>query len=275
MSHPPLVAPRIPRPLGAETVRERAGGTPLVVLLDVDGTLAPLAERPEAARVPDSTRDVLRRLQRAPGVHLALVSGRAAADARRLVGLDGLWAVGNHGAEVVSPDDVVEIHPEVAAFAEAVAAAYADLADELRSLRGVLVEDKRWSLSIHTRLADRDAVPTVERAVERAAREHGLRVMLGKEIYELRAPVGVHKGTAVWALAERLGATGRDASVMFAGDDVTDEDAFLLLRERASHALTIRVSAAEAPTAAEFVVPDTEAVRLVLAQLADLRASRA
>jgi trehalose 6-phosphate phosphatase len=180
--------------------------------------------------------------------------------------------VGNHGAEVVSPDGVVEIHPEVAAFGHAVAAAHAELASELRPLPGVLVEDKRWSLSIHTRLADRAAVPTVREAVERAARAHGLRVLPGKEIYELRAPVGVHKGTAVWSLAERLGATGRDASVMFAGDDVTDEDAFLLLRERAAHALTIRVSAVPASSAAEFAVPDTEAVRQVIEQLVGLRA---
>jgi len=270
----PAAAPRlpgVPRALDDLAVRERAGGSPLVVLLDVDGTLAPLAPRPELARVPDATRDVLRRLQRAPGVHLALVSGRAAADARRLVGLDGLWTIGNHGAELVTPDDAVEIHPDVAGHVDAVAAAFDELSRALGAIHGVLVEDKRYSLSIHTRLADRDAVPTVHAAVERAAAAHGLRVMTGKEICELRAPAAVHKGTAVWALAERLGATGRDASVVFAGDDVTDEDAFAVLRERAEHALTVRVSHVDAPSAAEFVVADTEAMRHVLEQLAALR----
>ena len=262
---------RAPLPLDPGTLRARAGGTPFLVLLDVDGTLAPIAPRPELARVPDATRDAIRRLQHAPGVHVSLVSGRAAADARRLVGLDGLWTIGNHGAELVGPDDAVEIHPEVAQHAMAVSEARAELARALGDVPGVLVEDKRWSLSVHTRLAERSAVPTVRAAVEQAGVTHGLRLLPGKEIYELRAPVAVHKGTAIWALVERLGAAGRAASVMFAGDDVTDEDAFAVLRERAEHALTIRVAPADAPTAAEFVAPDTEAMRVVLEQLADLR----
>src|SRR5215212_8601198 len=72
------------------------------ILCDIDGTLAPVVARAEDARVPDATRRVLERL----GARYALVaciSGRRAEDARRMVGLDSLLYIGNHGLERLAP----------------------------------------------------------------------------------------------------------------------------------------------------------------------------
>ena len=78
-------------------IEARLGGTPLIVMLDVDGTLAPIAPRPEDAAVAPKTRELLERLIASRGVQVVLVSGRAASDALALVGVSGVWTVGNHG----------------------------------------------------------------------------------------------------------------------------------------------------------------------------------
>jgi trehalose 6-phosphate phosphatase len=165
----------------------------------------------------------------------------------------------------------------VAAAAPALAAAADELSDVTAHVRGVFVEDKRWSLSVHYRLSPPEWVPAVAAAVEDAALRHGLRLRPGKAVLELRAPVEVDKGTAALALARRLGADASAGSALFVGDDVTDEDAFRALRAGLPGAVTVRVLDPDASTppetAAEFVVAGTGGVRLLLERLADLRES--
>ena len=121
-----------------------------------------------------------------------------------------------------------------------------------------------WTLSLHYRLADPVVVPRLKGAVDAIAQQHGLRVTEGKGVYEVRPPVDLHKGTAVLALARRLGGLVPGTSIVFVGDDRTDEDAFLILREHTPDAVTIRVGGEESATAAEFRLPDPEAVRRFL-----------
>jgi trehalose-phosphatase len=252
-------------------VRRRLDGRPLVVLLDVDGTLAPIAPRPEEATVPVETRRVVAALAARPAVHVALVSGRTAADARRMVAVSNVWVIGNHGAETVSPDGDELVDAGVAPFERAIAHARHELAALLAAVPGVLVEDKRWTLSVHYRLADPQLVPRVQATVERIAHEHGLRMAGGKMVFEVRPPVRVDKGTAVLTLAQRLGGLAPDAALLFVGDDRTDEDAFRALRLRAARAVTVRVSDdPAAPTAAEFRLSDPVAVRRLLEELVDI-----
>src|SRR3982751_4733068 len=97
---------------------ERLAGRPLLLLFDVDGTLAPIAPRPSLARVPEETRDLLTVLARRPRVSVVLVSGRAGHDARRMVAVENLWTIGNHGAETIDPSGVVTVDPAVARYAE-------------------------------------------------------------------------------------------------------------------------------------------------------------
>lgn len=248
-----------------------AAARPRVLLLDVDGTLAPIVARPEDARVPAGMLAVLRALAAAPGTHVALVTGRAPADARRLVPVPGLWVVGNHGAERESPDGAVTVDPRVAAHAPALRAAVAELAAELAGVPGARVEDKAWSATAHFRLAapaDRGRVAGAARA---AARRHGLAARDGKMVVELRAPAHVDKGTAALALLGILGADAPGAGVLAAGDDVTDEDLFRRLADArpGGHApVTVRVGADGAPTAAAYRVADPPALAALLRELA-------
>ncbi len=260
--------PLLPLEPGVEV---RLSGSPFIVMLDVDGTLAPIAPRPEDAGVPPETQRVVASLAARPSVFVALVSGRAAPDARRMVGVSNVWVLGNHGAESITPSGEANVDPLVAPYEVAIAQARATLETLLAPVTGVIVEDKRWTLSVHYRQADQQIVPRLRSTVEGVAVQHGLRVHDGKMVFEVRPPVRVDKGTAVIGLADRLGGLVHGASLLFIGDDRTDEDAFRLLRQRVPHAVTVRVADESAETAAEFLADDPPAVRRFLELVAALR----
>ena len=242
----------------------RLRGTPLVLMLDVDGTLAPIAPRPEDAAVPPETRAVVAGLAALPDTRVALVSGRAAADALRLLAVPALAAAGNHGFELVTPAGGTRAHPAAAPYASALRAAVADLRARLGGIEGAFVEDKGLTLSVHYRLVAPDAADRVRTAAEEVAAARGLRASGGKLVTEIRPPVAIHKGTAVLALADELAGGAPGAAFFFAGDDVTDEDAFEQLRGRHPGGVTVHVGS-RPDTSAEFQVADVGALRELLA----------
>ena len=182
------------------------------VLLDVDGTLSPIVERPEDATVPDETRDEVRRLADRYAL-VACISGRPAAVARAMVGVDGIEYVGVHGLE--SHPGVPEYAPQ---FERLVVAAGWPWQVERKA--GVTV-------AFHYREVEDDAGEEAVERVVRSAEELGLAVQRGRKVVEVKPPIDADKGTAVRALlAER----GLDRA-LYAGDDTTDLDAFRGLDE--------------------------------------------
>lgn len=244
----------------------RLNGTPLMLLLDIDGTLAPIAGRPQDAVVPASTRRVVDELARTPDVHVVAISGRSALDSRRLICLDDTWIIGNHGIEFAPPMGPPIVRPEAVQFADRVAVAVRLALEFTRDIPGVIVEDKRWTLSVHYRLASRDVVPLLTEKLNDIARDLGLRVTTGKEVLELRPPIDVNKGTAAVELARTLGALDHDASLLCVGDDRTDEDMFREVRRAQPRCVTVRVGDTPSPhdTSAEFSLPDPDATRSLL-----------
>lgn len=244
-----------------------------MLLLDVDGTLAPIAPRPEYASVPRDTRQALADLAAMPGVYVAVISGRGADDARRLVDVPGVWIIGNHGIEVAAPGEPPIARDAVAGYAGAIAEAAARAASIADSLTGVLVENKRWTLSVHYRLAHPSVVPSLSARIAAVAKELGLALTGGKEVLELRPPVEIDKGTAAILLAEELGALTSSASILCAGDDRTDEDMFRAFRSREPDAVTVWVGPESAvdKTTAQFHVPDTSAMCELLESVLSLR----
>jgi trehalose-phosphatase len=230
-----MEAPELLAPLARDPGRS-------ALVLDVDGTLAPIAPRPELAAVPAETRAELERLV---GRYLlvACVSGRAGEDARRLVGVDGIELVGNHGLEL--DPRAHELAGEIARFRDAVA---------------LPVEDKTLSLTYHYREAeDENAARAELEEVARRAGEAGFDARWGRKVLEIRPAVEAHKGTAVRALVERS-----DARLgLYAGDDTTDLDGFAGLRSLGLvRAVCIAVASAEGPAelrqAADLVVAGPE-----------------
>lgn len=196
---------------------------------DVDGTLSPIAPTPEAAALLPGVRELLERA-RATFDTVAAVSGRAAPDAARMVGLPGLTYIGNHGMESLDPDGTLRILPAAAPYADDVQAALDTVERTLvPGYPGLRVERKGVTGSIHLRNA---ADPTAaEEAVTsmlaQVAAPRGLRITRGKRVVEVRPPVAVDKGVAIVEVVRSRGLRG----ALYLGDDRTDVDAFLALRE--------------------------------------------
>lgn len=256
----------------ASDVAARLAGAPLLVLLDVDGTLAPIAPRPEEAAVPPSARHAVAALAALPDVHVAFVSGRAAADVARLTGVAATWIIGNHGYEIRRPNGRAMPHHGARDEREAIAAAAREVAAATAAMPGVIIENKDWTVSVHFRLADPELVPRLRALVEGAAAAHHVRVLEGKKVLEIRPLAPVHKGTAVLELVRDVLAGRPGAAVLYMGDDTTDEDAFASLRAAVPGAVTVRVTHGDAArTAAEFTVRDPDAVVSFLDWLAQRR----
>ena len=263
-------------PLGS-AIEARLRGSPLVFLLDVDGTLAPIAPRPEYASVPNDTRQILTDLAATENVRVVVISGRSADDARRLVNVPGAWIIGNHGIEVAAPGEPPTARDAVAGYADSIAEAASRAARIADSVPGAIVENKRWTLSIHYRLAHPSVVPSLSARIAAIAKDLGLSLTGGKEVLELRPPVEIDKGTAAILVAEELGALSESASILCAGDDRTDEDMFRAFRSRRPDAVTVWVGPESAVdrTTAQFHVPDTAAMCELLEGVLALRRSLA
>lgn len=202
----------------------------LVLLLDFDGTLAPIVDHAEQAGMPDATRRALQRLMAIPGVEVAVVSGRGLADVRERAAIPDIAYAGNHGMEIQGPG-VDRIHPEAAAARPQLEAAKRRIEREIANVPGAWVEDKQLTLSVHYRQSPRERVPEIERAVRAAVEgEPRLKISSGKEVLEVRPRVEWHKGKAVLFLLDQMRPPA-GAPVLYLGDDVTDEDAFRALRE--------------------------------------------
>lgn len=250
----------------------RLGGTPFSVLLDIDGTLAPIAPRPDQVKVPPDTCKALERLIEIPDAHVAIVTGRSVQDGRRIVPLEGLGIIGNHGFEVLGEAGEVISEPAAMSFLDVVRKAAGRLAPLVKEIHGIVLEDKQWTLSVHYRLAARPAIPRITEEVQRVGAELGLRITRGKEVLELRPPLEVNKGTAAVLWVKRLGFSP-GASVLYIGDDRTDEDAFRELRDAFPRAVTIRVGDPDhgETTFAEFKVDTPADVTEFLVALANYR----
>ena len=220
------------------------------ILLDVDGVLAPIVDVPIDASVPDATREELRRLHRRYAL-VACISGRSGADARRIVGLDELVYVGEHG---------LELEPEAEAWSERLQA-FASSVDWDD------VERKPLTVSLHYRRAENEAEAlTMLSAIATRARHEGLVARFGRKVLELRPPVGAHKGTAVTHLLGERG-LGRG---LYAGDDTTDLDAFAAIGAL-ELGVKVAVASAEGPPelreAADIVVDGPAEVLQLLTRL--------
>jgi trehalose 6-phosphate phosphatase len=195
------------------------------VLLDVDGTLAPIVAQPEDATVPEATRAVLRDLVTRYAL-VAAITGRPGALGRELVGVEGVEVAGSHGLELA--DDAEEWRGRLEAFRDTV---------------DWPVEDKGLALSYHYRTHDVPALARNElEEIAEQARDAGLRARFGRMVLEVLPPLDAHKGTAVRALLHDRGLS----RALFAGDDTTDLDAFEAVGEL-EVGVNVAVASSEGP----------------------------
>jgi len=243
------------------------------ILLDIDGTLAPIVDQPDEASVPEGTRQLLIQISRRYGL-VACVSGRRASEARAMVSIGTISYLGSHGAELLRAGWTTPVlDPRLRDWAHRIRE-FGNRVDtpDLRRLR-IRVEDKGAILAFHWRLArDEDAARAAIDAVAAQAEAEGLGTHWGRKVLEVRPPVQIDKGAGIANLLQDTDVDG----AMYIGDDVTDLDAFRILRRladegRLTHVVRVGVRSQEGPaeivSEADIVVEGTDGVQELLSVL--------
>jgi alpha,alpha-trehalose-phosphate synthase [UDP-forming]/trehalose-phosphatase len=239
----------------------------IALFCDYDGVLTPIAPRPQEARLDEETRNLLRKIRDSARIRVTIISGRSLSDIADLVSVERLTFAGNHGLEISGPR-VQRIHPIALRVHETMDHLYHDFQRSLRDFSGVIVENKRLSLTIHYRLANPSRIADILQLCHELTEEHNaeqlLRITTGKKILEVRPNLDWDKGRAVlWILRTIYGEQWeRSALPIYLGDDETDEDVF---RALGTHGITIFVgSIATTETSARYTLESTDEVRLFL-----------
>jgi trehalose 6-phosphate phosphatase len=251
----------------------RADPSRAAILLDIDGTIAPIVEMAADARVPENTRQLLVEVARRYAV-VACVSGRRASEARAMVAIGAISYLGAHGSELLRAGwTEPRLDQELESWAQRIQAfgRESDTAD-LRRIR-VRIEDKATIVAFHWRgTPDEEAARAAIDAIAARAQEAGLRTHWGRKVLEVRPPIRIDKGAGIKSF---LADADVDAA-MYVGDDTTDLDAFRALVElsdegQISRAIRVGVSSEEGPSEitdeADIVVEGTGGVQDLLAAL--------
>jgi trehalose-phosphatase len=252
-------------PLAMEHVKEMGDllrDKTVVVFIDYDGTLTPIAESPEQARLSEEMRQALRDL--AGKCTVAIVSGRDLENVRNMVGIDGIVYAGSHGFDISGLGGHMDFQQGVD-YLPALDMAEKSLHDLLQGIPGCQIERKRFAIAVHFRRVADSHVTKVESAVNEVLSNHkGLRKTGGKKVFELRPDIEWDKGKAIAWIQQKLDLAREEVLPVYIGDDLTDEDAFRELRGRG---IGILVRDENRPTLACYAVDNPEDVRLFLHML--------
>lgn len=247
----------------AQDVRARSAGRHLLVLCDFDGTLAEFDPDPHAVWLPVSIREALNVIGADPRATVGLVSGRRLADiqARASLGAHAYYA-GFHGLEIQG-DGTTFFHPDAREARDLIQSIGASMAPELRKLGGVFLENKDLSLVVHFRAATTDSQLRVLEIVDRHAEPHAasgrLRIVRASCARELMPNIRWGKGTAVAWICDRVERRYGATWPLYVGDDVTDEDAFRVVKGRG-----LGIAASDRVTGADFKVDGPSGVEALL-----------
>jgi trehalose-phosphatase len=245
----------IPDAIGSiKQIKGRLGADPLV-FLDFDGTLSPIVENYNDAVIAVSVRTTLSDLSERHSV--VIISGRAAADVKGRVGLPTLTYAGSHGQEIEYPDGTRYEHPDSIRTRGQLDGAERALRARLGPTDGINLERKPFGVAIHTRevVLEGDRHRAAAAAASVLDSFPDLTIRTGKEVIELRPDNDWDKGSAIEFLHRSLGRP----SVIFIGDDETDEDGFSVVNRLGG--VTVLVAPhPERPTLAQFILDDTDSV---------------
>ena len=214
------------------SVTRRLAGAPRTLLLfDYDGTLTPIVARSEDAVLSGETRGSLLELAGMDRFIVGVVSGRGLADLEAMVAVPGLVYAGNHGLEMRG-GGMDFVHPEAPAFEEPLAEVARLLERELRDVSGVVVNNKRLTLTVHYRNTPDPYGASVDGIVVAAVapyvRSGRMKITRGKKVVEVRPNLDWGKGNAVRKIRDGC---GDNPVPVFFGDDQTDEEGFAAVQD--------------------------------------------
>lgn len=253
-------------------IKEGFKGKDILLFLDYDGTLIPIAERPELAILSLEMKEILNKLVKSGHFQLFIVSGRALSDVKILVGIEDIMYIGNHGIEIEGAGIDFGNFP-FSQFREILEYLKWEINKELIFFKGAFIEDKGLGLSVHYRMLDLNNELIFKVFLESITQEYlsrdEIRIVSGKKVFEIRTPIEWDKGKAVlWLLkAHEEALKNQKAIAIYIGDDQTDEDAFKALDKKA---ITIHVGIPHS-TEAKYFLESPQEVAKLLQDLAELK----
>ncbi len=246
----------------------------ILLLSDYDGTLAPIAPRPQDAVLSPGMKDRLTAMAQKPAFSVGVISGRAISEIRAMVGIEGVFYAGNHGLEIEGPG-ISYVTPEAGKVLAIMKELAGQIIEELAGIDGVIIQDKGLSISVHYRLVasgeERVVTDIVHRLTTVLCNEGKIRVFAGKKVWEIRPPVDWDKGKAVEAIAREIKKIRKLKRLLtiFLGDDITDEDAFKVVQR--PEGWSIYVGLETTSSAAGYYLSSTDEVETFLNRLTGLK----
>ena len=237
----------------------------IILLLDFDLTLSPLAKDPTKAFLPEPTKELLKKLIKL--IPVIVVSGRKLSDVKKRVGITGVRYVGNHGLEY----NLAKKHETIKVSIHA-RKALSRVAKELVKMKlkypGIIFEDKKYSIALGYRMIRSNEVQPLEsrfrKMREKIKKEGLLEVRLDKKTFEVRLKTEVNKGTTcLLALQTLQKEFHKKLTPIYIGDSETDEDAFKALQK---NGITIRVGRKN-KSDARWYLRDQREVKIFLSYL--------
>ena len=231
--------------------------------LDYDGTLTPIVRRPEDAVMSEKMRSAVSELS---GLcPLAVISGRDLNDVRSLIKVDDIFYAGSHGFDIAGPDDWHTENQQGQEFLPVLETTEKEIKERLKDIPGARVERKKFSIAAHYREVPDDKADLVEKAVDEVLVKHPeLRKGYGKKVYEMQPDIDWDKGRALLWLLKKLDLDSPEVLPFYIGDDVTDEDAFAVLKNKG---IGIVVSDDKLPSKANYKLKDPSEVLVFLKKI--------
>jgi trehalose-phosphatase len=230
----------------------------IFLFLDFDGTLSPIVKNPDQAKLPKSSKALLKQLVKRKNLILGIISGRKLSDIRKRVGLKGIIYAGNHGLEMSFK---ARKKPLVLKSIKK------GLSKAFKGVKGVILEDKGLVLAVHYRKVAANNVKKVKSAFYQIAapwlKAKKIKLGKGKKVLEIKPNISFNKADAL-SLFQKKFKKQKGELTIFIGDDLTDEDIFKMLKKPD---MAIRVGKTRA-SLAKYFLKDPQEVRKLLNYIA-------
>ena len=240
----------------------------MVLAFDYDGTLTPIVKRPELARLSLAMKGLLNALSENPFFSVVIISGRPLNEIKRLVGIKKIIYAGNHGLELKGPD-FRYLSPQAKKSQPVILKIYKLLSKELTHLKGVLVENKGLSLSVHYRLVrGKNNLAELNKIFYQVIKpfqaKKKIRLTFGKKVNEIRPPIKWDKGKCLKYLLTKNSQFRFKPLPIVLGDDRTDEDMFKEVKDKG---ISVFVGKQGKLSSARYYLCNTKEVKKFLEKL--------
>lgn len=209
----------------------------VLLLADYDGTLTPIAPRPEGAALGNDLKKILKALSKNKKFYVGIISGRRIDDVKNLAGLNNIFYSGNHGLDIEGPG-IKFLHHLCRRFKSRLIRVRDELILKTKGIKGAIVEYKTDSISLHYRLVKKRYVKKLKAIFDGVSGPYAekgvIKISSGKKVWEIRLPLDWNKGDAAGRIISFLRKKNKDILPVYLGDDATDEDVFKFLKNKKS-----------------------------------------